>query len=109
MPIRDVRGFSSPCGGAAGGDDEPPLLLLRAIRITSSRTPRGAGGPVYLCICNAIRQCEFTRAARHCEGDAEAVYTSLGKTPQCRQCLEEADELLESIRRDQRVPMVVEH
>ena len=49
---------------------------------------------MYVCVCNAIRECEFRRAARRVPGDAEAVYAALGKTPQCRQCLAEADELL---------------
>lgn len=49
---------------------------------------------MYVCVCNAIRECEFRVAARRCPGDAEAVYASLGKVPQCAQCLEDADELL---------------
>ena len=49
---------------------------------------------MYVCVCNAIRECEFRRAARLCEGDAEAVYASLGKVPQCGQCIEDADMLL---------------
>jgi bacterioferritin-associated ferredoxin len=46
---------------------------------------------VYICICNAIRECEFRRVARCVPGDAEAIYAALGKQPQCRQCLEQAD------------------
>jgi bacterioferritin-associated ferredoxin len=46
---------------------------------------------MYVCICNAIRECDFRRAARCVPGDAEAIYAALGKTPQCRQCLEQAD------------------
>ena len=34
---------------------------------------------MYVCVCNAIRECEFRRAAHCVEGDAEAVYASLGK------------------------------
>ena len=49
---------------------------------------------MYVCICNAIRECEFRRAARQASGDAESVYLMLGKPPQCRQCLEEAQEVL---------------
>lgn len=49
---------------------------------------------MYVCVCNAIRECEFRRAARCVPGDAEAVYAALGKAPQCGQCLEEADEII---------------
>jgi hypothetical protein len=31
-------------------------------------------------------------------GDAEAVYAALGKVPQCRQCLAEANALLDEVR-----------
>ena len=46
---------------------------------------------MYVCICNAIGECEFRRAARCVPGNAEAIYAALGKRPQCRQCLEQAD------------------
>lgn len=49
---------------------------------------------MYICICNAIRECDLRTAARCCQGDADAVYASLGKTPQCAQCLDEAAEIL---------------
>lgn len=49
---------------------------------------------MYICVCNAIRECELRTAARGCPGDADAVYASLGKTPQCCQCLDEAAEIL---------------
>lgn len=49
---------------------------------------------MYVCICNAIRECEFRRAARHASGDAESIYAMLGKQPSCGQCLEEAEEVL---------------
>lgn len=48
---------------------------------------------MYVCICNAIREHDFREAARRVPGDARTVYSSLGKTPQCCQCLDEADEL----------------
>ncbi|WP_305098102.1 (2Fe-2S)-binding protein [Croceibacterium aestuarii] len=57
---------------------------------------------MYVCVCNAIRECEFRRAAHEHPGDAEAVYAALGKKPQCGQCLEEADELLAEERFGQR-------
>jgi bacterioferritin-associated ferredoxin len=49
---------------------------------------------MYICVCNAIRECELRTAARACPGDADAVYACLGKTPQCAQCLDEAAEIL---------------
>lgn len=49
---------------------------------------------MYICVCNAIRECELRRAATACAGDADAVYASLGKAPQCCQCLDEAAEIL---------------
>ncbi len=49
---------------------------------------------MYICICNAIRETDLRSAARCCKGDADAVYASLGKTPQCAQCLDEAAEIL---------------
>ncbi|MGX7896643.1 (2Fe-2S)-binding protein [Tsuneonella sp. HG222] len=48
---------------------------------------------MYICICNAVRECEFRRAARVADGDAEAIYAALGKAPQCRQCIDDAEEL----------------
>ncbi len=49
---------------------------------------------MYVCICNAIRESELRRAARHTSGDAEAVYAALGKRPDCSQCLEDAEDIL---------------
>ena len=49
---------------------------------------------MYVCICNAIRETDLRAAARCCSGDADAVYATLGRTPQCRQCLDEAAEIL---------------
>jgi bacterioferritin-associated ferredoxin len=49
---------------------------------------------MYVCICNAIRETDLRSAARCCSGDADAVYAALGRTPQCRQCLDEAAEIL---------------
>ncbi len=49
---------------------------------------------MYVCICNAIRECDFREAARACPGDADAVYECLGKQAQCGQCLDEAAEIL---------------
>lgn len=49
---------------------------------------------MYICICNAIRDCELRTAARKCPGDVDAVYACLGKQAQCGQCLDEATEIL---------------
>jgi bacterioferritin-associated ferredoxin len=49
---------------------------------------------MYVCICNAIRETDLRTAARSCAGDADAVYSSLGRTPQCRQCIDEALEIM---------------
>ena len=53
---------------------------------------------MYVCICNAIREKDFREAARQCAGDAEAVYAALGQTPDCRQCIEEAEDILQDVR-----------
>lgn len=53
---------------------------------------------MYICICNAIREPDLRSAAQRCSGDAESVYASLGKTPQCRQCLDLAEEILGEAR-----------
>lgn len=53
---------------------------------------------MYVCICNAIREKDLRSAARSCGGSAEALYAALGKTPQCRQCLDEAEEIVADAR-----------
>lgn len=53
---------------------------------------------MYICICNAIREQDLRRAACQQRGDAETLYTRLGFAPQCRQCLEEADTIVEEAR-----------
>lgn len=53
---------------------------------------------MYVCICNAIRECDLREAARVCQGDAERVYATLGKAPNCGHCLEEAAEILDEVR-----------
>jgi bacterioferritin-associated ferredoxin len=45
---------------------------------------------MYVCVCNAIKECELRAAARTVPGDVDAVYESLGKRPQCGQCLDDA-------------------
>lgn len=62
---------------------------------------------MYVCVCNAIREAELRHAARRVEGDAEAVYAELGWTPQCRTCLDEAEELIFEERACSRRPVLV--
>jgi len=62
---------------------------------------------MYVCVCNAIRECDFRRAARCVPGDAEAIYAALGKKPQCRQCLEAADAIATDERLAVREPALV--
>lgn len=54
---------------------------------------------MYTCICNAIRESELARTAREYGGNAESLYARLGFTPKCRQCLEEAELIVEDARR----------
>ncbi|MGF7154655.1 (2Fe-2S)-binding protein [Novosphingobium gossypii] len=49
---------------------------------------------MYVCICNAIRETELRCAARRCRGNAEAIYGAIGRPPQCRQCLDEAEDII---------------
>ncbi|NKJ42776.1 ferredoxin [Novosphingobium sp. SG720] len=50
---------------------------------------------MYICICNAIREKDLRQAARcHARGDAEALYGTLGCRAQCRQCLDDADDVV---------------
>jgi bacterioferritin-associated ferredoxin len=59
---------------------------------------------MYVCICNAIRDCELRKAARTCRGDAEALYIGLGRPPQCGQCLDEAEDIIEEERTASSIP-----
>lgn len=75
-------------------------LLLRIIRIHSFlQTPRRKdSSPMYICICNAIRETDLRKAAHCCKGDAEATYATMGKRPNCGQCLDEAQEIIDAER-----------
>ena len=53
---------------------------------------------MYICICNAIRETDLRQAALESAGDAEATYATLGKRPNCGQCLTKAEEILEQER-----------
>ncbi len=60
---------------------------------------------MYVCICNAIRETELRRVAPHTSGNAEAAYAAMGKTPNCGQCLCEADQILFEERELSRSPI----
>ena len=62
---------------------------------------------MYVCICNAIREVELRDAAQCCSGDADAVYAALGRPAQCRQCLDEAAEILMEERAAKTLPAFV--
>lgn len=51
-----------------------------------------------LCICNSITEEEVREIARHGVTDPEAAYAVLGKTPQCRICLDHADDVIASVQ-----------
>lgn len=62
---------------------------------------------MYVCICNAIRECELRKAARTSRGDAEALYLGLGRPPQCRQCIDEAEDIVAEERLSGHLPVPV--
>lgn len=49
---------------------------------------------MYVCICNAIREKDLRSAVHRCTGGVEAIYTALGRPPQCRQCLDDAEDIV---------------
>jgi bacterioferritin-associated ferredoxin len=49
---------------------------------------------MYICVCNAIRECTLRDTARRCPGDVDAVYEHLGHRPQCGQCLDDAAHIM---------------
>ncbi|BEU99312.1 (2Fe-2S)-binding protein [Novosphingobium olei] len=49
---------------------------------------------MFICICNAIREKDLRATARCHGGDAEALYGRLGCQPQCRQCLDDAEDVI---------------
>ena len=53
---------------------------------------------MYICICNAIRESDLRKAALTSGGDAESTYATLGKRPNCGQCLDKAQDILEQER-----------
>ncbi|MFM5883725.1 MAG: bacterioferritin-associated ferredoxin [Novosphingobium sp.] len=62
---------------------------------------------MYVCVCNAIRECTLRAAARAHAGDVDAVYAALGKVPQCGSCLDEATDIIIAERAAARLPVVV--
>ena len=62
---------------------------------------------MYVCVCNAIRESTLRAAARDFDGDAEALYTLLGRPPQCGQCLDEAAEILIDEREKRQLPIYI--
>ena len=55
---------------------------------------------MFVCICNAIRDTELRDAVRRCQPsmNAEGLYNALGRPPQCRQCIEEAEDIIREER-----------
>ena len=53
---------------------------------------------LYVCVCNAIRECDLRKAARCCPGNAKNVYAAMGKSPDCCTCLDDAEAILEEER-----------
>ncbi len=49
---------------------------------------------MFICICNAIKDVELREAALACDGDVDGVYKLLGRIPQCRQCVDDAEEII---------------
>ncbi|WP_298469711.1 ferredoxin [uncultured Erythrobacter sp.] len=49
---------------------------------------------MYICICNAIRETELRQAALKSGGDAESTYATMGKKPNCGQCLIKAARII---------------
>lgn len=54
---------------------------------------------MYVCICNCIRETELRSAARvRPSACAKQLYASMGKEPQCCQCLDDAGEIIAEAR-----------
>ncbi|MBB3940739.1 bacterioferritin-associated ferredoxin [Novosphingobium fluoreni] len=62
---------------------------------------------MYVCICNAIRECELRHLARTCRGGADELYAKLGRPPQCRQCVDEAEDIISEERLGSTLPLVI--
>ena len=62
---------------------------------------------MYVCICNAIKETSLREAAVRFHGCAEDVYRAIGRIPQCRQCLDEAEDILMDARASANVPAIL--
>jgi bacterioferritin-associated ferredoxin len=49
---------------------------------------------MFVCICNAIKERDLREVARHGVTCPEAAYEILGKRPQCRVCLDHAEDVI---------------
>lgn len=49
---------------------------------------------MFICICNAIREKDIRATARRHAGNAEEIYGRMGFKPQCRQCLDDAEDVI---------------
>lgn len=49
---------------------------------------------MFICICNAIREKDIRATARCQAGNAEEIYGRMGFKPQCRQCLDDAEDVI---------------
>jgi bacterioferritin-associated ferredoxin len=53
------------------------------------------GAPVFICICNGLRDRDVVDAARQCRSRCpRQAYEALGCEPQCGHCLDEAEALI---------------
>lgn len=64
---------------------------------------------MFVCICNAIRDHELRDAAGKCCGDAESIYVALGRPPQCRQCIDDAEAIIAEARSHANLPVMAAH
>jgi len=64
---------------------------------------------MYVCICNAIREKELRKLACQIPGNAEDVYTAIGTPPQCGQCLDQAEAILNDARAAKNIPACIPH
>jgi bacterioferritin-associated ferredoxin len=96
----------------AGRGAENKFAAVVAIAIHSHYLASNTGEDkpqMYVCICNAIRDRDLRDAARSCDGDVDSVYQTLGRTPQCRQCLEDAADIISEERLFARLSGDVSH
>jgi bacterioferritin-associated ferredoxin len=71
-----------------------PLTIAIATNSQYKDCDSSGEASMYICICNAIKECDLRAAARSQCGGVDAVYAALGKLPQCGQCLDDAAHIL---------------